>query len=64
MDESEYSGPTAHQDLKGYPWDPGFGKMQKIIDGIREVIATREEGFAELLHGKENGIRSRDYKNS
>ena len=36
----------------------------KILDGPRKLTATREEGFAELLHGKEDGIRGSDYKSS
>lgn len=40
----------------------GIRENAKILDGLRELTATREEGFAELLHGKEDGIRGRDYK--
>lgn len=36
----------------------------KILDGPWKLTATREEGFAELLHGKEDGIRGSDYKSS
>lgn len=40
----------------------GIRKNAKIFDGLGELTATREEGFAELLYGKEDGIRGRDYK--
>lgn len=42
----------------------GIRENAKILDGIRELTATRKDGFAELLHGKEDGIRGRDYKSS
>lgn len=71
MDDSEYSGPAAHQDLEGYHRDPdlaeilsGIRENAKILDGLWKLTATRKEGFAELLHGKEDGIRGRDYKSS
>ena len=127
MDDSEYSGPAAHQDLEGYHRDPGSGRNSerdsgkcknswraiissqistfplstakwsavirfkdfavrfakgiigirdlaeilsgirenaKILDGLWKLTATRKEGFAELLHGKEDGIQGRDYKSS
>ena len=42
----------------------GIWENAKIFDGLWKLTATREEGFAELLHGKEGGIRGRDYKSS
>ena len=33
MDDSEYSGPAAHQDLEGYHRDPGFGRNSERDSG-------------------------------
>lgn len=42
----------------------GIRENAKILDWLWKLTATRKEGFAELLHGKEDGIRGRDYKRS
>ena len=33
MDDSEYSGPAARQDLEGYHWDPGFDRNSERDSG-------------------------------
>ena len=42
----------------------GIRENAKILDGLWKLTATRKEGFAELLQGKEDGIQGRDYKSS
>lgn len=42
----------------------GFGKMQKFLTGYGNWLRLGKRDSPTVLHGKEDGIRGRDYKRS
>ena len=57
--------------LKAYSWDLGLDRNivrnsgnAKFVNGMRDLTAIREAGFAKIGTWKENGIRDRYYRSS